>query len=189
MPKLQAKSFANPDLRRPLTNAEAAIVNFGDQSVGKSSFAPGWRWSTDLRSVAGTASCPLHHLGYSVSGLMRVQLDDGQTLDCVLKGRDSVLACGDRVDVDRTTIGNVIVGVAALAVFHRLDRFTPSTYFCWLFAAMAGLTAIPRIVETRTQDADARGNALALSTGWILSGLAAALVFVALLGPGIDLTS
>jgi class 3 adenylate cyclase len=81
VPKLQAKSFANPDLRRPLTNADAAIVNLGDQSVGKSTFAPGWRWSTDLRQVSGTESCPLHHLGYSLSGLMRVELDDGQTLD------------------------------------------------------------------------------------------------------------
>ena len=48
---------------------DAGIVLLGEQSIGKSSFAPGWRWSVDLRPLTGTTSCPLHHLGYSVSGI------------------------------------------------------------------------------------------------------------------------
>ena len=33
------------------------------------------------RTIAGTATCQLHHLGYSISGLMHVVTDDGQELD------------------------------------------------------------------------------------------------------------
>ena len=31
--------------------------------------------------IAGTSTCQLHHLGYSVSGVMHVETDDGQHLD------------------------------------------------------------------------------------------------------------
>jgi class 3 adenylate cyclase len=81
MPKLHVKSFANPDVRRPLQRADGSMVNLGEQTVGKGVFAPGWRWSVDLGPVTGTASCPLHHLGYSISGRVHVRTDDGQTLD------------------------------------------------------------------------------------------------------------
>ncbi len=33
--------------------------------------------------IAGTATCQLHHLGYSVSGVMHVVMNDGQELDIV----------------------------------------------------------------------------------------------------------
>ena len=81
MPRLQAKSFANPDSVRPMPLGTGQMVNLGETVVGRSTFEPGWRWSTHLRPIMGTPSCPLHHLGYSVSGLLRVQTDDGQTLD------------------------------------------------------------------------------------------------------------
>ncbi len=34
-----------------------------------------------MPDVAGTSTCQLHHLGYSISGLMHVVTDDGQELD------------------------------------------------------------------------------------------------------------
>lgn len=81
MPRLQAKSFTSPDTVRPMPHGRGEMVNLGETVVGRSTFEPGWRWSTHLRPILGTPSCPLHHLGYSVSGLLRVQMDDGQVLD------------------------------------------------------------------------------------------------------------
>jgi class 3 adenylate cyclase len=52
-----------------------------DSAVGRAVYQPGWRWSTDMASIVGTASCQLHHLGYAVSGTMHVVLDDGEALD------------------------------------------------------------------------------------------------------------
>src|SRR4051812_11123758 len=119
---------------------DAGIVNLGDQTVGKSTFAPGWRWSTDLRPLTGTASCPLHHLGYSVSGQMRVQMDDGQTLDIgpdtayeIPAGHDAWVV-GDEpwVTVEWTSASAVGVGaegsgtaVIATLVFTDIVDSTP----------------------------------------------------------------
>ena len=49
--------------------------------MGRAVYEPGWRWSTDMPGIAGTATCQLHHLGYAISGTMHVVTDDGQELD------------------------------------------------------------------------------------------------------------
>jgi len=53
-----------------------------------------------------------------------VELDGGELVTCVLKGRATTLACGDRVDVARHADGDVIVAVAARkSLFYRSDAF------------------------------------------------------------------
>jgi ribosome biogenesis GTPase len=53
-----------------------------------------------------------------------VELDSGGTLDCVLKGRTTTLACGDRVAVERAQRGGVIVAVSPrTSLFYRSDAF------------------------------------------------------------------
>jgi ribosome biogenesis GTPase len=53
-----------------------------------------------------------------------VDLDRGGTLECVLKGRSTTLACGDRVDVERAERGGVIVAVAPRrTLLYRSDAF------------------------------------------------------------------
>ena len=44
-------------------------------------FEPGWRWSTDVKPIAGTQSCELPHFLYVVSGRMRVLMDDGREVE------------------------------------------------------------------------------------------------------------
>jgi class 3 adenylate cyclase len=81
MPRLQAKSFANPDDVRSMPNFRVETVNLDDAHVGYCRFDPGWRWSTDVAPIMGTPSCLIRHVGYSVSGTIRVLMQDGQTLD------------------------------------------------------------------------------------------------------------
>ena len=57
------------------------VVHLDETTVGRATYEPGWRWSVDMPGIAGTATCQLHHLGYSISGLMHVVTDDGQELD------------------------------------------------------------------------------------------------------------
>jgi ribosome biogenesis GTPase / thiamine phosphate phosphatase len=53
-----------------------------------------------------------------------VELDAGATLECVLKGRTTTLACGDRVEVERAQRGGVIVAVAPrTSLLYRSDAF------------------------------------------------------------------
>jgi class 3 adenylate cyclase len=81
MPRLQYKSFATPDEVRAFPNGHAEIIGLDESVVGRAVYEPGWRWSTAMPAIAGTASCQLHHLGYSVSGAIHVVTDDGQAID------------------------------------------------------------------------------------------------------------
>ncbi|HVK19910.1 MAG TPA: nuclear transport factor 2 family protein [Actinokineospora sp.] len=49
----------------------------GGMTLGMGSFEPGWRWSEDVKPLAGTDSCQVHHLGYVMSGAMGIRLSDG----------------------------------------------------------------------------------------------------------------
>ena len=78
MAEMEVKSFDSPDETRPFEgNGEALVVNLGGKVIGKASFEPGWRWSENVKPIAQTDSCQVSHLGYVVSGRMKVFMDDG----------------------------------------------------------------------------------------------------------------
>lgn len=81
MPRLRSRGFAAPDEIRTFAHGRAEVVNLDDSMVGRATYEPGWRWSTDMPAIAGTATCQLHHLGYSISGSMHVVMNDGQEVD------------------------------------------------------------------------------------------------------------
>ena len=81
MPRLQYKTFATPDEVRAFPNGRAEVVRLDESVVGRALYEPGWRWSTAMPAIAGTVRCQLHHLGYSISGTMHVEMDDGQAID------------------------------------------------------------------------------------------------------------
>lgn len=53
------------------------VVTLGEFTLGKGTFEPGWRWSEDVKPIAGTDSCQVRHTGYCISGRMTVRMDDG----------------------------------------------------------------------------------------------------------------
>ena len=81
MARLQAKPFETPDETRPVPGAILRLVNLGEVAVGHAVWQPGWRWSTDLRPLAGTEWCENHHLGYAISGRLAVLTEDGEQLE------------------------------------------------------------------------------------------------------------
>ena len=83
MPRLQSRPFSAPDAVRSFPFGRATVLQLDEAVVGSAVYEPGWRWTTDMPDVAGTPTCQLHHLGYSISGLMHVVTDDGQELDIV----------------------------------------------------------------------------------------------------------
>jgi class 3 adenylate cyclase len=87
MARLQAKSFDTPDETRRLPKATADVVNVGEVAVGYAVWQPGWRWSSDLRPLAGTDWCENHHLGYAISGTLHVLTETGDRLE--IRGRSA----------------------------------------------------------------------------------------------------
>lgn len=78
MAGIEARSFDSPDEVREFEgNGRAAIVNVAGQTVGRGTFEPGWTWSANVKPIAQTESCEVSHLGYVLSGRMRVRMDDG----------------------------------------------------------------------------------------------------------------
>jgi hypothetical protein len=78
MSGLEAKTFDSPDeVREFQAHGHVDLVNLSSGSVGKGTFEPGWRWSNDVKPIAGTESCQVAHVGYVLSGRMNVVMDDG----------------------------------------------------------------------------------------------------------------
>jgi class 3 adenylate cyclase len=73
----RTKNLSSPDETLTLDKAAATTVRIGELVVGRLTLEPGWRWSTHVRPVAGTASCQFHHVGISLTGVMNGRMDDG----------------------------------------------------------------------------------------------------------------
>jgi quercetin dioxygenase-like cupin family protein len=57
------------------------VVDTPSGAVGRAVFDTGWRWSEHVKPIAGTDSCQAAHMGFVVSGRMRVVMDDGTAED------------------------------------------------------------------------------------------------------------
>ena len=73
----QHKSLDSPDETRTFENGEVGVVSLGDFTASRLVLEPGWRWSENVRPIAGTDSCQVLHTGYQVSGHLHVRMDDG----------------------------------------------------------------------------------------------------------------
>jgi hypothetical protein len=56
-------------------------VQVGEQTIGRATVQPGWRWSVHVQPLVGTPSCTMRHIGVVLSGHMHVQLDDGREFE------------------------------------------------------------------------------------------------------------
>ena len=71
------KSLSRPDDHLSKGGVEIDIVQLGDLKVKRASYPPGWRFSERM----GAPTCYDTHVGYTISGRIAVELDDGTTLE------------------------------------------------------------------------------------------------------------
>lgn len=141
MPRPEAKSFATPDRVQEMPKAQYATVELGETTVGHCRFGPGWRWSVDVGPLFGRTSCPIRHLGYCVSGMARVEMDDGRVLDI---GPDSVFdlpAGHDHWVVGDEPWETIEWGGSGRAVQTILEQSTTRTLATVLFTDIVASTA------------------------------------------------
>ena len=81
--QLRRKRFDRPDEVRTVEKGRVELVELGELAVGRATFEPGWRWSEHVKPLAETESCQVHHVGYVVSGHLRVEMTDGASIDLV----------------------------------------------------------------------------------------------------------
>lgn len=108
MPNAQRKSLELPDEERPIPNGKVEIWNLGDFVIGRATFNPGWRWSVDVKPIAGTEWCEYHHLGLMLEGQMHFVTSEGLEMELkaghiyeILPGHDAwVVGDGPVVQYD-----------------------------------------------------------------------------------------
>ena len=81
MARLQHKRFDQPDEVRPYEGGRTEIFEMDDFVIGRMIMEPTWTWQHDVRPIAGTDRCMYHHLGVVISGVLRVQMEDGTEAD------------------------------------------------------------------------------------------------------------
>ena len=78
----ETHSIDDPHETRPFqAHGHMDVVTIGDFTLGRGVFEPGWRWSSDVKPIAGTDSCQVRHTGICLSGQMVVKFDDGSEVD------------------------------------------------------------------------------------------------------------
>jgi hypothetical protein len=71
------RTFAKPDEVRQFPHGRVEIVKVGGADIGRLVLEPGWRWSNDVKPIAGTELCQAPHMQYHVSGRIAVRMADG----------------------------------------------------------------------------------------------------------------
>ena len=79
--RTEHQSFARPTEVREFPHGRAEIVKLGDVEIGRLVLEPGWRWSNDVKPIAGTDLCQAPHMQYHVSGIVHIVMADGTEFD------------------------------------------------------------------------------------------------------------
>ena len=75
------KSFEHPDEVRLFEKGKFELVTLGGMTVGRATYAPGWKWSEHVGPQAGAAFCEVEHVGLVVSGHAVAAMKDGEIIE------------------------------------------------------------------------------------------------------------
>lgn len=75
------KRFEHPDELREFDKGKFEVVHTGVMTIGRATYEPGWKWSTDVGAALGKSSCDVEHVGIVVSGCATAAMDDGRIFE------------------------------------------------------------------------------------------------------------
>ena len=75
------RSYTEPDEVRDFPHGKVEILKVGGAEIGRLTLEPGWRWSNDVKPIAGTDLCEAPHMQYHVSGRIHVRMGDGSEFE------------------------------------------------------------------------------------------------------------
>ena len=73
---LQLIRLDSPSEVRDFPKGRFELYRVGPMLIGRATYEPGWRWSTDVGGSAD-ALCDVEHVGWVVSGQAAVKMQDG----------------------------------------------------------------------------------------------------------------
>ncbi len=79
---MQKKNLdTSPDETRTFDHGEMKVASISDFKVARLDYQPGWKWSEDIKPLAGTDSCQVEHNGLLLTGRLKVVADDGSEME------------------------------------------------------------------------------------------------------------
>ena len=83
MASAEHKRLDNSDEVRTFNLGKMDLVNFQAGEVGRLTLQPGWKWSNDVKPLAGTEWCEAPHFQYHAAGTLHIVMADGEEFDAV----------------------------------------------------------------------------------------------------------
>ena len=74
MEEIILKNFDKPDEIRKFDKGQFEIVKVANMTIGRATYAPGWKWSIDVSPLVDTEFCEVEHLGMVIAGGATVAL-------------------------------------------------------------------------------------------------------------------
>jgi hypothetical protein len=75
------KRFDVPDEVRKFEKGKFELLHIGGMTIGRATYAPGWKWSVHVGPLVGKKSCDVEHVGMAVSGRAVAAMDDGRVIE------------------------------------------------------------------------------------------------------------
>lgn len=75
------KRFDQPDETRTFSKGRFDLVRIGGMVIGRASYEPGWKWSSDVGGPTGSAHCNVEHVGLVISGKAVAAMADGRMIE------------------------------------------------------------------------------------------------------------
>ena len=75
------KRFETPDEVREMPNGRFEVVRLAGLTLGRATYQPGWKWSTDVGPSVGAQRCTVEHVGLVISGTATAAFDDGTVFE------------------------------------------------------------------------------------------------------------
>ena len=75
------KRFERPDEVRNFEKGKFELIHIGGMTIGRATYAPGWKWSVHVGKALGKTSCDVEHVGMVLSGRATAAMDDGRILE------------------------------------------------------------------------------------------------------------
>ncbi len=75
------RRFDQPDETRTFPKGKFELVQIGGLTIGRATYAPGWKWSVDVGGPIGARFCTIEHVGLVVSGRAVAAMENGRIVE------------------------------------------------------------------------------------------------------------